>query len=279
MDNIFNAPPDKYQQEFTEGAAAAVDQSISKVTELAGVVTGTIVSTTSEAVDAVKALSEAVITESGSSLSRASAVFGEALAEKGDVLVENIIGGLSITGDAVGQISSGFVETVPSKLASLVESSPDVGSNLKEYFSGYVTLAEQLSVTAPPRISAFIEGVPGYFAQQAVNIASFTTDTTNFLGTASSRIAEGANNLGSYLGGIKLNSGAADDSLTFQFGQLELDAIQGVEDWLGENPRLGLSTSQYVSEFLAEKSAKFQSIFSTIQSSPLAEGIKANIVE
>ena len=279
LDNIFNAPPDKYQQEFTEGAAAAVDQSISKVAELANVVTGTISSSTSETIDGATSFAQAVLEESGSSLARASAVFGEALSEKGDVLVGNVLGGLSATADAIGKISSGFVESVPGKLSTLAESSPDIGANLNEYFSGYSKLADELAVTAPPRISAFIEGIPGYFAQQGDNLAALSADTASFLKTASGKIAEGTTNLGNAIGGIKLNGGTGGDSLSIEVGQLELDALKSVENWLDKNPRLSISTSQYVSELFAEKSAKIQSILSTINSSPLAEGIKANIVE
>jgi hypothetical protein len=111
------------------------------------------------------------------------------------------------------------------------------------------------------------------------NLAAVSADTSSFLQTAGSRIAQGTSNLGTALGSIRLNDGDDTSSLSIEFGKLEIDALKGVEGWLDNNPRLGLSTSQYVSELFAEKSAKLQSIFSTINSSPLAEGIKANIVE
>ena len=279
LDNIFNAPPDKYQQEFTEGATAAVDQSISAVAELAGSVSDVLSSKATETIDSTTSFGQSVLAESGSALARASAVFGEALSEKADVLTENVLEGLSVTSDAIGKISSGFIETVPSKLATVTDSTSNIASNLNEYFSGYSKLADELSVTAPPRINAFIDGIPGYFARQADNLAAVSANTSSFLQTAGSRIAQGTSNLGTALGSIRLNDGDDTSSLSIEFGKLEIDALKGVEGWLDNNPRLGLSTSQYVSELFAEKSAKLQSIFSTINSSPLAEGIKANIVE
>ena len=102
------------------------------------------------------------------------------MAEKGQIFAGNVAGGFENTQRTLNSLSEGLTKTVPDRLAYIGDSFSGVGTGLSSYLGKYQKLADDLSVTAPPRINAFIEGIPGYFNSKVDDLAELSSSTQRF---------------------------------------------------------------------------------------------------